>query len=84
LIDRIKRPTLPSRSWRPQRIGIDRVFGGTHFTFVGVDFPKADGTNQRSETIMTPLGDPVELLLEPKNKSDANAISRRGVQLLPT
>lgn len=51
---------------------------------VGIDFPNADGSNRRSEAMMTLPGEPVELVPEPKNKHDANAIavfSPRGVQL---
>ncbi len=51
---------------------------------VGIDFPNADGSNRRSEAMMTLPGDPVELLPEPKNKHDSNAIavvSPRGIQL---
>jgi hypothetical protein len=51
---------------------------------VGIDFPNADGSNRRSEAMMTLPGEPVELVPEPKNKHDSNAIavmSPRGVQL---
>ena len=51
---------------------------------VGIDFPNADGSNRRSEAMMTLPGEPIELLPEPKNKHDANAIAvigPRGVQL---
>jgi hypothetical protein len=51
---------------------------------VGVDFPNADGSNRRSEAMMTLPGEPVELVPEPKNKHDSNAIavvSPRGVQI---
>ncbi|RYF11048.1 MAG: hypothetical protein EOO77_20260, partial [Oxalobacteraceae bacterium] len=51
---------------------------------VGIEFPNADGSNRRSEAMMTLPGDPVELLPEPKNKHDSNAIaviSSSGVQL---
>lgn len=51
---------------------------------VGIDFPNADGSNRRSEAMMTLPGEPVELIPEPKNKHDNNAIavmSPRGVQL---
>lgn len=51
---------------------------------VGIDFPNADGSNRRSETMMTIPGEPVELVPEPKNKHDSNAIAvigPRGVQL---
>lgn len=51
---------------------------------VGIDFPNADGSNRRSEAMMTLPGEPVELLPEPKNKYDSNAIavvSPRGIQL---
>ncbi|WP_293873224.1 HIRAN domain-containing protein [Sphingomonas sp. UBA978] len=51
---------------------------------VGIDFPNADGSNRRSEAMMTLPGEPVELIPEPKNKHDSNAIavmSPRGVQL---
>jgi hypothetical protein len=51
---------------------------------VGIDFPNADGSNRRSETMMTLPGESVELVPEPKNKHDSNAIaviSPRGIQL---
>lgn len=51
---------------------------------VGIDFPNADGSNRRSEAMMTLPGEPIELIPEPKNKHDSNAIavmSPRGVQL---
>lgn len=51
---------------------------------VGIDFPNADGSNRRSEAMMTLPGEPVDLLPEPKNKHDSNAIavvSPRGIQL---
>jgi hypothetical protein len=51
---------------------------------VGLDFPNADGGNRRSEAMMTLPGTPVELVPEPKNKHDPNAIavfSGRGVQI---
>lgn len=50
----------------------------------GIDFPNADGSNRRSEAMMTLPGETVELIPEPKNKYDSNAIavmSPRGVQL---
>ncbi|RYY05363.1 MAG: hypothetical protein EON55_27115 [Alphaproteobacteria bacterium] len=53
-------------------------------TAVGIDFPNADGSNRRSEAMMTLPGEPVELVPEPKNKHDSNAIaviSPRGVQI---
>ena len=53
---------------------------------VGIDFPNPDKSksNRRMELLLTPLGEPVDLLLEPKNPHDANAISVwsiRGVQV---
>ena len=51
---------------------------------VGLDFPNADGSNRRSEAMMTLPGEPVALVHEPKNKHDSNAIavvSPRGVQI---
>ncbi len=51
---------------------------------VGIDFPNADGSNRRSEAMMTLPGEPVDLLPEPKNKHDSNAIaviSPRGIQI---
>lgn len=51
---------------------------------VGTDFPNADGSNRRSEAMMTLPGAKVELVPEPKNKHDPNAIavfSPQGVQL---
>lgn len=51
---------------------------------VGIDFPNADGSNRRSEAMMTLPGDPVELVPEPKNSHDSNAVAvigPHGVQL---
>ena len=51
---------------------------------VGIDFPNGDGSNRRSEAMMTLPGEPVALIPEPKNKYDSNAIaviSPRGVQI---
>lgn len=51
---------------------------------VGIDFPNENGTNRRSEAMMTPPGAPIDLVPEPKNKHDPNAIavfSAQGVQL---
>ncbi|MDP1026292.1 HIRAN domain-containing protein [Sphingomonas sp. KR1UV-12] len=51
---------------------------------VGIDFPNDDGSNRRSEAMMTLPGEHVELIPEPKNKHDSNAVavlSPRGVQL---
>ena len=51
---------------------------------VGIDFPNADGSNRRSEALMTLPGEPVELVPEPRNRHDGNAIAvigPRGVQL---
>lgn len=51
---------------------------------VGIDFPNADGSNRRSEALMTLPGEPVELVPEPKNAHDGNAIAvvgPRGVQI---
>lgn len=51
---------------------------------VGIDFPNADGSNRRSEALMTLPGDPVALRPEPRNPHDANAIAvigPHGVQI---
>ena len=51
---------------------------------VGIDFPNADGSNRRSEAMMTLPGEPVTLAPEPRNKHDGNAIAvigPRGVRL---
>jgi hypothetical protein len=42
---------------------------------VGIDFPNANGSNRRSEAMMTQPGAPIELIPEPKNKHDPNAIA---------
>lgn len=50
----------------------------------GIDFANTDGSNRRSEAMMTLPGEPITLRPEPRNKHDANAIaivSPRGVQL---
>ena len=53
---------------------------------VGIDFPNDDKTksNRRMELLLCPPGEPMDLVLEPKNPHDANAIgvwSSRGVQV---
>jgi len=51
---------------------------------VGLDFPNANGSNRRSEAMMTLPGEPVELVPEPKNPHDSNAVAvigPHGVQL---
>jgi hypothetical protein len=51
---------------------------------VGIDFPNADGSNRRSEAMMTLPGTPVSLVPEPRNSHDANAVAvigSRGVQI---
>jgi hypothetical protein len=51
---------------------------------VGIDFPNADGSNRRSEGMMTLPGELVELVPEPRNQHDGNAIAvigPQGVQL---
>ncbi len=51
---------------------------------VGVDFANTDGSNRRSEAMMTVPGDPVELRPEPRNRHDDNAVAvigPRGVQI---
>jgi hypothetical protein len=51
---------------------------------VGIDFPNVNGSNRRSEAMMTLPGEPVVLVPEPKNRHDRNAvavISPRGVQI---
>ena len=55
-------------------------------TIVGIDFPNEDKSksNRRMELLLTPLGEPVDLRLEPENPHDSNAISVwtiRGVQV---
>lgn len=51
---------------------------------VGIDFANADGSNRRSEAMMTMPGDSVELRPEPRNRHDPNAIAvigPNGVQI---
>lgn len=51
---------------------------------VGIDCPNENGSNRRSEAMMTPPGAPIELIPEPKNKHDPNAIgvfSPNGLQI---
>jgi hypothetical protein len=51
---------------------------------VGIDFSNPDGSNRRSEAMMTLPGEHVELVPEPKNPRDSNAIAvigPHGVQL---
>lgn len=44
----------------------------------GIDFAKADGFNRRPEALMTMPGEPVELVPEPKNRHDGDAIAVIG------
>lgn len=51
---------------------------------VGIDFLNADGSNRRSEAMMTVPGESVELIPEPRNTHDSNAVavlSPRGLQI---
>ena len=51
---------------------------------VGLDYPNNDKSNRRFEMLLCKRGEPVRLLLEPKNQADERAIavlSTRGVQL---
>ena len=53
---------------------------------VGIDFPNDDKSksSRRMELLLCPPGEPVDLMLEPKNPHDSNAISvwsARGVQV---
>lgn len=51
---------------------------------VGIDFPNANGSNRRSEAMMTLPGEPITLVPEPRNAHDSHAIaviSPRGVQI---
>lgn len=51
---------------------------------VGASHPNADGGNRRFEILLCAPGDPVELVPEPKNPADPNAIavfSSRSVQI---
>jgi len=40
-------------------------------TVVGIDFPNADGSNRKSEAMMTLPGEAIELVPEPKNSTIA-------------
>ena len=51
---------------------------------VGVNYPNADRSNRRFEILLCAPGEPIELVPEPKNKADLNAIavfSVRRVQI---
>jgi hypothetical protein len=51
---------------------------------VGVTFPNKDGGNRRFEILLCAPGEPVSLVLEPKNSADPNAVavfSMRDVQI---
>lgn len=51
---------------------------------VGAEHPNKDGGNRRSEIIFCDRGEPVELVPEPKNKVDPQAVmvlSARGFQI---
>ena len=51
---------------------------------VGIDFPNADGSNRRSEAMMTLPGEPVTLRPEPKNRHDPHAVAVIGPLGIPT
>lgn len=42
---------------------------------VGADHPNADGSNRRFEILLCAPGEPIELVPEPKNPVDPNAIA---------
>jgi hypothetical protein len=51
---------------------------------VGANHPNADGDNRRLEILLCVPGEPIELVPEPKNPADPNAIavfSSRNVQI---
>lgn len=51
---------------------------------VGADYPNADDSNRRFEILLCVPGEPVDLMPDPKNKVDPNAVtvlSARGVQI---
>lgn len=51
---------------------------------VGANHPNADGSNRRFEILLCAPGEAIELVLEPKNPADPNAVavfSIRGVQI---
>lgn len=51
---------------------------------VGADYPNKRGPSRRFEIAMCSLGEPVELIPEPKNPADPRAVavfSARGVQI---
>ena len=51
---------------------------------VGADFPNRRGGNRRFEILVCTPGEPVSLVLEPRNPGDPNAVmvlSARGVQI---
>jgi len=57
---------------------------GLSLAVVGADYPNKRGPGRRFEIALCEPGEPVELVPEPKNPADPNAIavySTRGVQL---
>lgn len=63
---------------------LDRRLPAMSLAVVGVDHLNKDGSDRRFEILLCKPGEPVELVLEPKNKKDRNAVavfSARGVQL---
>jgi hypothetical protein len=51
---------------------------------VGADFPNAGGGNRRFEILLCEHGETIDLVLEPKNPADPNAVavfSARGIQI---
>lgn len=71
---------MDSRGQSPKAVAMQELT----LAVVGIDFPNADGSNRLSEALMTEPGERIELVPEPKNKHDSNAIaviSPRGIQL---
>jgi hypothetical protein len=51
---------------------------------VGADFPNTGGGNRRFEILLCEWGERIDLVLEPKNPADPNAVavfSARGIQI---
>lgn len=51
---------------------------------VGAQYPNRDGSDRRFEILLCTPGEPVELVPEPRNRHDENAVavrSARGVQI---
>ena len=63
---------------------LERPLAAMSLAVVGAPFPNKDGSNRKSEILMSHPGEPVDLRPEPRNKADERAVavfSSRRVQI---